>query len=59
MFFQAISFNGDISFSNNKGKGEYKKLSLSKLREVVVEKGLIIDSSKLKKNELLKMLGDE
>ena len=28
-------------------------------REVVVEKGLVIDSSKLKKNELLKMLGEE
>ena len=61
MSLKSISIDGfgDISFSNNKGKGEYKKLSLSKLREVVVEKGLIIDSSKLKKNELLKMLGDE
>ena len=61
MSLKSISIDGfsDISFSNNKGKGEYKKLSLNKLREVVVEKGLIIDSSKLKKNELLKMLGDE
>jgi hypothetical protein len=61
MSLKSISIDGfsDISFSNNKGKGEYKKLSLSKLREVVIEKGLVIDSSKLKKNELLKMLGDE
>ena len=61
MSLKSISIDGfsDISFSNNKGKGEYKKLSLNKLREVVVEKGLVVDSSKLKKNELLKMLGDE
>ena len=38
---------------------EYKKLSLQKLRTLVVEKGLTIDSSKLKKNDLLKMLGIE
>jgi hypothetical protein len=61
MSLKSISIDGfsDVSFSNNKGKGEYKKLSLNKLREVVVEKGLVIDSSKLKKNELLKMLGEE
>jgi hypothetical protein len=38
---------------------DYKKLPLNKLRSVVVEKGLIHDSSKLKKNELLKLLGVE
>lgn len=36
---------------------DYKKLSLNKLRIIVVEKGLVEDSSKLKKNELLKLLG--
>lgn len=46
---------GDIHAS----KTDYKKMSLNKLREVVVSKGLISDSSKLKKNELLKLLGDE
>jgi len=40
-------------------KNEYKKLSLNKLREIVVSKGLIGDPSKLKKNEILKLLGDE
>ena len=40
-------------------KTEYKKMSLNKLRELVVNKGLVVDSSKLKKNELLKLLGDE
>jgi hypothetical protein len=40
-------------------KNDYKKLSLNKLREVVVSKGVISDASKLKKNEILKLLGDE
>ena len=38
---------------------DYKKLSLPKLRSIVSEKGLASDTSKLKKNELLKMLGAE
>ena len=38
---------------------DYKKLSLQKLRTIVVEKELISDSSKLKKQELLKLLGIE
>ena len=38
---------------------DYKKLTLSKLRSIVVEKELVADSSKLKKNELLKLLGVE
>ena len=40
-------------------KPEYKKLSLNKLRDVVVSKGLVSDASKLKKNDILKLLGDE
>jgi hypothetical protein len=35
---------------------EYKKMSLNKLREIVVERKLTSDSSKMKKNELLKLL---
>jgi hypothetical protein len=38
---------------------DYKKLSLTKLRSIVVEKSLSQDTSKLKKNELLKLLGVE
>ena len=38
---------------------DYKKLTLNKLRSVIAEKGLIGDSSKLKKNEMLKLLGSE
>ena len=37
----------------------YKKMSLTKLRSLVMEKGLVMDASKLKKNELLKLLEDE
>jgi len=35
---------------------DYKKLSLNKLKAIVLEKGLVSDPSKLKKNELLKLL---
>ena len=38
---------------------DYKKLSLPKLRSIVADKGLSNDTSKLKKNELLKLLGVE
>ena len=38
---------------------DYKKLPLPKLRTIVSEKGLGLDTSKLKKNELLKLLGEE
>ena len=38
---------------------DYKKLQLAKLRSIVTETGLSIDSNKLKKNELLKLLGAE
>jgi hypothetical protein len=50
--FKTISINLEESL-------DYKKLSLPKLRSIVSEKGLSSDSSKLKKNELLKLLGAE
>jgi hypothetical protein len=40
-------------------KLEYKKMSLNELKKVVLNKGIVPDASKLKKNELLKLLGDE
>ena len=53
----SITDLGDIEdFHSSK---EYKKMSLNKLREVAVSKGVVADASKLKKNEILKMLGDE
>lgn len=48
--------------NNNKKPNDlldYKKLSLPKLRSIVVEKGYVTDSSKMKKNEILKLLGVE
>ena len=38
---------------------DYKKLSLNKLRQIVSDKNLSSDSSKLKKPDLLKLLGVE
>jgi len=38
---------------------DYKKLSLNRLRSIVVEKGIVSDASKLKKNDLLKILEAE
>lgn len=40
-------------------KPDYKKWSLTKLKEVIVEKGIVADASKLKKNDILKLLGVE
>jgi hypothetical protein len=38
---------------------DYKKFALPKLRSIVSEKGLSTDTSKMKKNELFKLLGVE
>jgi hypothetical protein len=38
---------------------DFKKMSLPKLKQVVVEKKLVADSSKLKKHDILKLLGVE
>jgi hypothetical protein len=54
--FKSININ--LEESNNETI-DYKKLSLTKLRSVVAEKGLSSDSSKLKKQDLLKLLGVE
>ena len=54
--FKTISINLEESHADSL---DYKKLSLPKLRSIVSEKGLSSDSSKLKKNELLKLLGAE
>jgi hypothetical protein len=54
----SITDLGDIQ-DLHESKTEYKKMSLNKLREVVVSKGVISDASKLKKHDILKMLGDE
>lgn len=47
------------SEKNDNDKTDYKKMSLNKLREIVVSKGVVTDASKLKKHDILKLLGDE
>ena len=49
----------NINLEEQNDSLDYKKLSLSKLRSIVSEKALSNDVSKLKKNELLKLLGVE
>jgi len=58
-----MSFLKNVSITNlgeeDTNKPDYKKMSLNKLRDIVVSKGLVIDASKFKKNDLLKLLDDE
>ena len=54
--FKTININLEESQTESL---DFKKLSLAKLRSIVSETGLAGDTSKLKKNELLKLLGVE
>jgi len=59
---KSITINLSDDTHNTKDETiDYKKLQLPKLRTIVVEKGLVsnTDASKLKKNEILKLLGAE
>jgi hypothetical protein len=61
-FLKKIVISETVEESSNDelfNKLDYKKLSLNKLRDIVIEKGLTTDASKMKKQELLKLLGDE
>jgi len=49
-----ISDLEEVKYSSD---NDYKKMPLSKLRLIVMQKGIVGDSSKFKKNELLKLLG--
>ena len=62
----SISFLKNVNMSDlgendelHTAKTDYKRMSLNKLREVVVSKGVVSDATKLKKHELLKILGDD
>ena len=59
--FKTISIDLSEETKTNEETIDYKKLQLPKLRNIVVEKGIATNSevSKLKKPELLKMLGAE
>ena len=58
---KTISINLGEEHQHNEDNIDYKKLQLAKLRSIAVEKGLTSnsDASKLKKPELLKLLGAE
>ena len=58
-FMDLKSINITLEETKTEQSVDYKKMALPKLRSVVAEKGLSSDSSKLKKNELLKLLGIE
>jgi cobalamin biosynthesis protein CobT len=58
LFLKNVSIN-DLGELEDINKPDYKKMSLNKLREAIVNKGLVEDASKLKKNEILKLLEDE
>jgi hypothetical protein len=58
-FMDLKSINITLEETKSDQSLDYKKMALPKLRSVVSEKGLSKDSSKLKKNELLKLLGVE
>lgn len=53
--FDLKSIHANLEETNT-DHSDYKKLSLPKLRSIVTEKGLAQDASKLKKNELIKLL---
>ena len=54
-----INLNDDLEITGDNHKTDYKKLTINKLKEIVVSKGITNDVSKLKKNDLLKLLEDE
>ena len=58
-FMDLKSINITLEETKIEESVDYKKMALPKLRSVIAEKGLSSDSSKLKKNELLKLLGVE
>ena len=49
----------NINLEEHTENVDYKKFSLPKLRSIVSDKGLSSEASKLKKNDLLKLLGAE
>jgi hypothetical protein len=57
--FKSIDISASLDESKSAENLDYKKLSIGKLRNIIVQKGLVVDSSKLKKNEMLKLLGAE
>jgi hypothetical protein len=56
--FKSINISIEEGDNNKSTDLDYKKLSISRLRKIVQEKKLAEDASKLKKNELLRLLDE-
>ena len=54
---KSIKFDNSLEEKKEPDVSEYKKLPVNKLKSIAIEKGLIDESSKLKKTEILKLLG--
>jgi hypothetical protein len=54
-----VNLNSDLEIIEENHKTDYKKLTINKLKDLVVNKGITSDVSKLKKNDLIKLLEDE
>jgi hypothetical protein len=54
---KSIKFDTSLEEKKEPDVSEYKKLPVNKLKSIAIEKGLIDESSKLKKPEILKLLG--
>jgi hypothetical protein len=54
---KSIKFDNSLEEKKEQDVSEYKKLPVNKLKSIAIEKGLIDESSKLKKTEILKLLG--
>jgi len=52
------TININLEEVNSETPHDYKKLPLNKLRTIVSEKGLSLDATKMKKQEILKLLED-
>jgi len=53
--FKTITIDGDEG-EQEENKTYYKKMSINKLREFAVSTGIIADASKLKKNDIIKLI---
>lgn len=56
---KTINIDDNLENIQIDGSVDYKKLSVKELKTIAIEKGLANENTKLKKNELLKLLGDE
>jgi hypothetical protein len=57
-FIKSIDIS-NLEESEDKNVIDYKKMSLNKLKEIAVAKGLVTENSKATKNAILKLLGSE